>query len=220
LKRTIISSAVLALALAGTGIAAADKPEGKGNGGFKVTGGGQIIAQGAQGAGDTVGFNAHEEEGDNPATDAPNDAARGQFQFVPRGQSGDSAGNEKFHGIVTCLLSGGEAVANEAAEDDDNVEEALTSGQARFGGFLRDNPAQAFTVDVTDNGQGGKAEDDMILVRLTGAPCADNPEDEDNEAEELVRLGRGNVKIHNNPDGAGTFAAATQAAAALARLAR
>jgi hypothetical protein len=219
LKRTIISSAVLALAVAGTGIASADKPQGN-NGGFKVTGGGQIIAEGAKGAGDTVGFNAHEEEGDNPATDAPNDAARGQFQFVPRGQSGASAGSEKFHGVVTCLISGGEAVANENAEEDEEFNEALMSGQARFGGFLRDDPDQAFTVDVTDNGQGGKAQDDAILVRLTGAPCADNPEDEDMDAEELVRLGRGNVKIHNNPDGAGTLAAATQAAAALARLAR
>jgi hypothetical protein len=220
-KRLVISSAVLALALGSTGIAMAEKPEGKSNnGGFKVTGGGQIIAEGQQGAGDTVGFNAHEIDGDDAASPGPADAAKGQFQFVPRGQSGnESAPEEKFHGVVTCLLSGGEAVANENAEDDDNFNEALMEGSARFGGFLRDNPDQAFTVDVTDEGQ-GNAKNDMILVRLTSAPCADNPEDDDGTAEDMLRLGRGNVKIHNNPDGPSTLAAATQTAAALARLAR
>lgn len=200
-------TAVLAFPLA----ASAGPGKGAENGGgkpsgFKVTGGGQIIADdSAQGAGDTVGFNAQEIVGDDPASEAPNDAARGQFQYVPRGQGGPAAPAEKFHGVVTCLLSGGEAIANEEGEDDE-FNEALERGMARFGGYLRDNPSQAFTVDVSDNGQGGAAENDMILVRLTATPCADNPEDEDNDPDDLVRLGRGNVKIHNNPDGASALA--------------
>ena len=216
MKRTLISGTVLALAVAGIGTAAAAKPadDGSGGGGYKVTGGGQIISQGSQGAGDTVGFNAHR-LGDGPD-------ARGQFQYVPRGQSTNaSAPSEKFHGVVNCLISGSEAIEAEMAEPDGEFNEALMAGSARFGGFLRDDPAQAFTVDVTDNGQGRNAsDDDMILVRLTATPCADNPEDEEDEPEELVRLGRGNVKIHNNVDGGGTVVANARTAAALAAMAR
>ncbi|MEX2290067.1 MAG: hypothetical protein WD794_07060 [Mycobacteriales bacterium] len=210
MKRTLISGAVLALAVGATGVAQAERPSG-----FKVTGGGQIIADGSGGgAGDTVGFNAQEIAGDR------DDAARGQFQYVPRGQSGNaSAPTEKFHGVVTCLISGGEAMANEEAEDDGQYNEALTEGSARFGGHLRDDPATFFTVDVTDNGQGGNAEDDLILVRITAEACADNPEDEEDDAEDLLRLGRGNVKIHNNPDGADGASANLRMAAAFAQLA-
>lgn len=181
---------------------------------MEVTGGGQIIADASEGGpGDTVGFTAQR-------TQDGGEAARGQFQFVPRGQSDNpSAPEEKFHGVVTCLISADEAQQNEQEEDDSNEEEALMEG-ARFGGFLRDDPQTFFTVDVTDNGQGSSAEDDLILVRLTEAPCADNPEDEDEQAEELVRLGRGNVKIHNNPDGASSPAGTAATAAGLARLAR
>ncbi len=231
MKRTVISATVLALALSGAGVASAAKPDSAGKpadrgsgapaeSGFKVTGGGQIIAEEAQGAGDTVGFTAHEVEGDDAESPGGDDAARGQFQYVPRGQStNDSAPAEKFHGVVTCLLSGGEAVQNEEDEGDGNVNEALAEGSARFGGFLRDDPSQAFTVDVTDNGQGGNAEDDMILVRLTEQPCADNPEDDDAEAEDMLRLGRGNVKIHNNPDGEASAMSNARTAAALTALA-
>ncbi len=224
MKRTVISAAVLALAVSGVGVAAAEKPAGSG---FKVTGGGQIISETAQGAGDTVGFNAQEINGDDPASPGDDDdAARGQFQYVPRGQSegGNQEATEKFHGVVTCLISGGEAEENETSPDDEQpeqYEEQLTSGMARFGGHLRDDPTEYFTVDVTDNGRGGSAEDDLILVRITDAPCADNPEDEDaHDPEDLLRLGRGNVKIHNNPDGetAGPTANA-RAGAAMLRMA-
>lgn len=197
--RTIVLLAIAAV-LALPAAAAAQRPA---ESGFKVTGGGQIIAEDARGAGDTVGFVAQEMEGDDPrSTGDDDDAARGQFQYNPRGQNNSQqAPEEKFHGVVTCLISGGEAVENEEAEDDGNVEEALREGMARFGGYLREDPTRFFTVDVSDNGQGGNAEDDLILVRITDEPCADNPEDEDNSADELARLGRGNVKIHNNPDG-------------------
>ena len=225
MKRVLVGGAVLAVGVAGVGVASAAKPA---ESGFKVTGGGQIIAEDAQGAGDTVGFNAQELEGDDPASPDSDDAARGQFQYVPRGQSAgtNQEATEKFHGVVTCLISGGEAVANEEAEEDQNYEEQLTEGMARFGGYVRgvtndDGSPVYFTVDVTDNGQGGNAEDDLILVRITNQPCADNPEDEQKEdPQELLRLGRGNVKIHNNPDGGSASAVATaRTAAAMLRTA-
>lgn len=233
MKRIIVSGAVLALAIGGMGVSqAAPKDTGgkPSESGFKVTGGGQIIAEDAQGAGDTVGFNAQEVTGDDKASPGDdNDAARGQFQYVPRGQSAGTTqeATEKFHGVVTCLLSGGEAVANEQGEGDE-YEEELTSGMARFGGYVRGTENAAggptyFTVDVTDNGQGGgaDAQDDLILVRITDAPCADNPEDEEaNDPEDLLRLGRGNVKIHNNPDPApATPASSAAAGAAMVRMA-
>lgn len=234
LKRIVISSAVLAIAIAGAGVASAEKPENPGSGksGFKVTGGGQIISddqEAAGGPGDTVGFNAHEVEGDDPAsTGDDNDAATGQFQYNPHGgaQNPDQnqPANEKFHGVVTCLISGQEAVDNETAEEETpaNYEEELVAGMARFGGYVRtkDDTIQYFTVDVSDNGQGGDAEDDLILVRLTDEPCADNPEDEDTEnQQDLFELGRGNVKIHNNPDGAASPAALAIAHAKMIKMA-
>lgn len=203
IRNLLIAIAVLAIAV--PGVASAAKPNASG---FKVTGGGQIIADAsAGGAGDTVGFAAQEMDGDDPASPGDDDdAARGQFQYVPRGESEgtNQEVTEKFHGVVTCLISGGEAEENENSPDDEQpeqVEEELTSGMARFGGHFRDDPERFFTVDVTDNGQGGESEDDLILVRETDAPCADNPEDEDaHDPEDLLKLGRGNVKIHNNPD--------------------
>lgn len=220
MKRLLVGGAVLAVGIGGMGLSSAQAPTG-----FKVTGGGQIISEESEaegGPGDTVGFNAQEIEGDDPRSPGDDDdAARGQFQYVPRGESEgtNQPADEKFHGVVTCLISGGEAVENEEREGD-RYEEELESGMARFGGYLRDNPTVFFTVDVTDNGQGGDAEDDLILVRLTKEPCADNPENEQkDEPEDLLRLGRGNVKIHNNPDGEASALANARAAAAMVQLA-
>ena len=90
---------------------------------------------------------------------------------------------------------------------------------ARFGGVFRDDPERFFTVDVTDGGQGAESSGDFILVRETDAPCADNPENEQmDDPEALLRLGRGNVKIHNNPDG--EPASATAIALTAAKMAR
>lgn len=160
--------------------------------------------------------------GDDPDSPAADDAARGQFQYVPRGQSAgtNQPATDKFHGVVTCLLSGGQADAEEDLPSDDypgtNEEELTSGGMARFGGHFRDDPTRFFTVDVTDNGQGGDAEDDLILVRETDEPCADNPENEEtHDPEDLLRLGRGNVKIHNDPDGEASAAANAKAAQAM-----
>lgn len=215
MKRTVISAAVLAIAISGAGVASAEKPEDKGNnGGYKVTGGGQIISDDHEGGpGDTVGFNAHRTVEGGPD-------ARGQFQYVPRGESDNaSAPTEKFHGVVTCLISGGEAIANENEEEDGEFNEALKEGSARFGGHFRDDPTRFFTVDVTDNGQGGSAEDDLILVRETDEPCGDNPENEDNNPEQMIKLGRGNVKIHNNVDPEPSVLANAAMAAAFVKMA-
>lgn len=207
IRNLLIAVAVLAIAV--PGVASAARPA---EAGFKVTGGGQIIEEGVQGPGDTVGFNAQEITGDDPAsTQDTDDAARGQFQYIQRGEdeAGNTPANDSFHGVVTCLISGGEAVANEedeANDDESGYDEGLEEGMARFGGYIRGSDAEDgeldyFTVDVNDGGQGSESTGDFILVRLTEEPCADNPEDEANDApDQLVRLGRGNVKIHNNPD--------------------
>ena len=151
--------------------------------GFKVTGGGQIITDSDfQGAGDTIAFTAQDLDGD---TTTP--AAKGQVQFVPRGQT-DTAGDAKFHGEVTCLITA-------TGPDDEAV--------ARFGGFLRHGnqlAAQAFTIDAVDNGEGANSAGDTILVRLTDEPCADNPENDDEDEAPLVSLARGNVQVHNYPE--------------------
>ena len=208
IRNFLIAVAVLAIAIPSVAAAAPGT-------GFKVTGGGQIIEEDVQGPGDTVGFNAQELAGDadDPrSTQDDDDGARGQFQYIQRGadEAGNTPANDSFHGVVTCLISGGEGVANEedeANDDEEGYEEGISEGMARFGGYIRgtgtgpDNPYQFFTVDVNDGGQGNESTGDFILVRLTEEPCADNPEDEENDApDELVRLGRGNVKIHNNPD--------------------
>jgi hypothetical protein len=214
IRNLLIAVAVLAIVVPGMASAAAPS-------GFKVTGGGQIIEEGVQGPGDTVGFNAQEVTGDDPAsTQDTDDAARGQFQYIQRGEDeeGNTPANDSFHGVVTCLISGSEAVENEESEDDDEegYEEGLDEGMARFGGYIRgsgaDGTPQYFTVDVNDGGQGSESTGDFILVRLTEEPCADNPEDEENDApDELVRLGRGNVKIHNYPEGEEATAASNAA---------
>ena len=224
LRNFLIAVAVLALAV--PGFAQAES-------GFKVTGGGQIITdeqEAAGGPGDTVGFVAQEMAGDDEASPGDDDdAARGQFQYNPHGGANaqNQPAEEKFHGVVTCLISGGEAVANENAEGDE-YEEELVNGMARFGGYVRGQVDENgdpiyFTVDVKDNGQGGgpEAEDDLILVRMTDAPCADNPEDEEGEnQQDLFDLGRGNVKIHNYPTERDTEEPPADPAALLAGLAR
>lgn len=90
MKRILISTAVLGLAVAGIGTATA-APDFD-----KVTGGGQIIDDGVTGPGDTIAFNAQETQ-----ADGDEDAARGQLQFVQRAGAGRP--EDKFHGEVTCL---------------------------------------------------------------------------------------------------------------------
>jgi hypothetical protein len=183
LKRVVVSTAVLALGIGGVGLAQAQS-------GFKVTGGGQALAtsdgSSVRGPGDTYGFNAQDLDG-NPMTDA----AKGQFTTIQRTSGATTARGrgEQVRGEVNCLvpLSGGE------------------DGAARFGGVVRGQEDAIdpllFAVDVTDNGEGNAADDDMIVFRTfrqselddNENACDMEPED---EQEETI-LARGNVQIHN-----------------------
>ena len=174
MKRILVSGAVLALAVAGIGTAQAQN-------GLKVTGGGQVFAGDADaqggGPGDTYGFNAQDLDGD-PNTEA----AKGNLNIIDRteGQGGKGV---HIRGDVTCIR----ALPLGDNEDADGV--------ARFGGVLQDGVTY-FVVDVTDNGEGNSADDDLIFYREVqpeedGSPC-----DGDDETSDM-RLARGNAQIHN-----------------------
>ena len=200
IRNFLIAVAVLAIAVPGFANA---------EGGFKVTGGGQALAtqdgSSVRGPGDTYGFNAQDTDGD------AGDEAKGQFQTIQRDADATTAKGKaieggRFHGEVTCLVSLG--------DDDPN-----TPATARFGGVVRGGDPAApdallFTVDVTDNGQGAEATaSDVIAYRTYRPSDADDPTqagdqtpqnpcdyDEDRTDGE-TNLARGNVKIHNDPDG-------------------
>ena len=169
MKRILISGAVLAVALGGAGVSQADRTSG-----FKVTGGGQIIADGVSGPGDTIAFQVQNIDGATGAEGS--DAARGQVQSVQRA---DGAGRptDKFHGEADCLVVVGKT--------------------ARFAGQVRGATSLPFfRVDIVDNGQGGAAqENDMVLVQRADEPfdCDDSGETGDDSD-----LARGNVKIHES----------------------
>lgn len=167
LKRIVISGAVLALAIAGTGTGSAAPAT------TKITGGGQTLVPSSGGAGDTVGFNAQMDEAGD---------VKGQFQYVKRNGTGTGQAQEVMHGEVTC-----------AAVFDSTPGES--GGVAAFGGELRDGTA--FRVDVTDNGQGAQGSDMILVRTGADAEgdepglC-----DEDDAPDSAPVLNRGNVTIH------------------------
>lgn len=87
MKRTVISGAVLALAIAGTGTGSAGQTQ------YKVTGGGQTLV-GSSGAGNTIAFNARGGSGAGNAD--------GQLQFVDR-SAGTGQDQVVRHGHVDCV---------------------------------------------------------------------------------------------------------------------
>lgn len=185
MKRIVISGAVLALAISGTGLSSAAPAT------LKITGGGQTLVPEGGGAGDTVGFNAQLDEASN--------TVKGQFQFVDRTGDGTGRDGQQYHGTVTC-------VAAFSRPDDGGA-----GGVAVFGGVLRDG-VTPFRVDVTDSGQGEMGMD-MILVQM--GPAAEDGADggpansdagSDNELcdaedETGMALSRGNVTIHKAKGG-------------------
>ena len=170
MKRTLVTTAVVALAIAGMGTGSAAPST------TKITGGGQTMVPASGGAGDTVGFNAQ----------VSADGVKGQFQYVNRNGTGTGQDQEVSHGDVTCAFvfsrpdGGG------------------SGGVAVFGGTLTDGTP--FRVDVTDDGQGDKGSD-LILVQ-TGSAAEDGADDGedtelcDQEDETALDLNRGNVTIH------------------------
>ena len=148
---------------------------------LKVTGGGQVIAEmQTTGPGDTIAFNAQQD--DDTATMNGTFDAKGQLQVINR-----FAGGERFHGEVTCIRDLG--MVNPGDEN----------RTVRFGGFqrTRDGSTVPFVVDVMDNGEGQTGGNDMIVFRRRAAneedPCDDT--DEDTELRD-TRLARGNVQDH------------------------
>lgn len=187
IRNLLIATAVLSIAL--PGIANAES-------GFKVTGGGQTItnaqadaggSSAVRGPGDTFGFNAQALD-----SDMMTDAAKGQFNTIQR-TTGATVGRgrgDHIRGEVNCLvaISGGE------------------DGAARFGGVVRGQESAEdpllFAVDVTDNGEGNRDNDDMIIFRtfrqgeLDENENACDMEPEEDQDDEII-LARGNVQVHN-----------------------
>src|SRR4051794_9166900 len=164
------------LALAAVAAAAVPSVALAESGGLKVTGGGQVVADGSSGGpGDNLGFVAQqtgEPNGDGVST------AKGQIQ-VNRRADGSGRPVEKYHGTVTCIRE-------------------FTNGNGenfiRFGGFLRDG--RAFTTDVQDNGEGLTGGNDMIYFRAR--TNNDDPCDNSDQSTDLrsMTLARGNVQEH------------------------
>jgi hypothetical protein len=184
LRTLLVAVAVLAVAF--PGVANAQRPA---DNGFRVTGGGQVIADDTPGPGDTNAFNAHSLGGGQfdsgtYSEDNGSIAARGQYQLIQRAFADTGNGKPvfKLHATVECLVSTGETTA-------------------RFGGFYSDEDGErtAYAVDVQDNGQQGT---DLVYFRDVAVeeddPENDSPCEADDELEE-IQLSRGNLTIHNNP---------------------
>ena len=172
MKRALISSAVLALAVAGVhGAAAAPSV-------YKVTGGGQITSEDLQGAGDTIAFTAQ-------TADPSGNNAKGQLQYNKR-----SGTAEKFHGVITCV--------SVVQATDDTPAKARLEGTMRG---ETDSAATHFVVDVIDDGQGGDTMD-LVSLRHGNADDSDGDNDTtcdlDDDFDASGGLGRGNVKIHKS----------------------
>lgn len=146
MKRIVIGGAVLALALGSVSISQAEPPTG-----FKVTGGGQIIAEEVQGPGDTIAFQVQNTDGATGGS-SDSDTARGQVQSVEREGAGPPA--DKFHGEAQCLVVVGNT--------------ARFAGTTRDGGFFR--------VDIIDSGDSGN---DMVAVQRSedALDCEDGSND-------------------------------------------
>ncbi|MHB8961126.1 MAG: hypothetical protein ACYDAN_16065 [Candidatus Limnocylindrales bacterium] len=167
MKRIVISSAVLALAIGGVGVGSAAPAV------TKITGGGQTMVPAEGGAGDTVGFNAQVDADGN---------VKGQFQYVDR-TGGTGQGQQVAHGEVTC------------ATVFSRPDEGGAGGVAVFGGELRDGTA--FRVDVTDNGAGNASTDLILVRTGADAEGDNEGLcDQEDEPEETPDLNRGNVTIH------------------------
>ena len=169
---------VLALALVPASIAVAEST------GLKVTGGGQVIVSGQNGAGDTIAFTAQQTA--EPEMNADFAPAKGELQVVNR-TAGVGPAQVRFHGDVTCIRE-------VTFEDSSGNEETYI----RFGGFEKvrgRTTTTPFTVDTQDRGEGAQNED-YILFRERPQD-ADPCDDEELETElRSTELARGNVQAH------------------------
>jgi hypothetical protein len=153
----------------------------------KITGGGQVFLDSEEvgpGPGSTVAFTVHVTGA--PEEDSDVYDARGQFRYLVRDFEGTGSGRptEKVFGQVSCVIFTGPTTATFGG-----------TAQARSDDGDR---TVTFAVDVTDNGQGNDAEDDLVVYREVDDPCDDEGDDDLHFV-----LARGNLKIHNNPYTAG-----------------
>jgi len=131
----------------------------------KATGGGQILlSTDGRGPGDTITFTAQRRA---------DGSVQGSVNVIDRtGNTGK--GGIHFRGDVTCIEVAG------------NV--AHIAGN----GAKSDGTKTAFTLMVTDNGEGSAADNDLISFQEVSTPtCDDNDEDDDAETE----LARGNAQV-------------------------
>lgn len=176
-KRIVISTAVLALAIGGLGQAQAAPAV------YKVTGGGQFLAEGqTTGAGSTIAFTGQSQG----AEDAP---AKGQFQLQLR----DGAGaKETIHGTVSCVFvfaaqdgMPAMAVLGGQSGDEDFRIDITDDGQ---GNDAMDMVMVRRGAEARDGDDDGDEDTDTSLC------------DQEEEAADTL-LGRGNVKIHKAKGG-------------------
>lgn len=169
MKRVIVSGAVIALTVAGTGVGQAAPAV------YKITGGGQMTAVNQVGAGSTIAFTGQSQG-------AEGEPAKGQFQLQLR----DGISKETIHGTITCVV-----VFSAGAEGMPAM--AVLGGQSRAGEPLRidvtDDGQGKDTMDMVSVRRGDEAQDGGDSGTDT-----DLCDQEDETAQ--MSLGRGNVKIH------------------------
>ena len=135
-----------------------------------VNGGGQIIAEGASGPGDTLAFQAQNIGGADGSADS--DLARGQLQY--NGRTDDAP--QKFHGTIECLQVEGDFARLAGTK-------RTESGET---GFFR-----LIVHDVDNNGPQNGTEMLLFNPDASDVNC-DEVDDEEYEDQ----LGRGNIQIH------------------------
>ena len=144
---------------------------------FKVTGGGQTDV-GTSGPGDTIAFNAQQEEGVDENSGFT--AAKGQVQYIDRDGGKIVA---IYHGEVECL----EAVSGTSAED----------GAAVFAGEWTNKQTgvtDLFEIYVEDHGEPNQGNDQILIEAMEETPCDRDDEEDD---EPTAAHARGNVQVHN-----------------------
>lgn len=169
MKRVIVSAAVIAVAVAGTGVGQAAPAV------YKVTGGGQMTSVNQVGAGSTIAFTGQSQG-------AEGEAAKGQFQLQLR----DGISKETIHGTISCVV-----VFSAGAEGMPAM--AVLGGQSRAGEDFRidvtDDGQGKDTMDMVSVRRGADARDG-------GGDETDTSLCDEEEETEQMMLGRGNVKIH------------------------
>ncbi len=176
-------AAALSLAIAAVALGAQTE--------YKVTGGGQVFAEGnvqngkptVKGPGDTITFQAFVEQASTSS--GPGSPATGQVNIIDRTEGAGGKGVH-FKGTVVC------AFVMPESQDGRGYAELHGTGRDQQG---NESP---FVVRIQDNGQGNAADTDLVEFDYVDSDpqCEDEPNDDDFD----FVLARGNAKIHKeNP---------------------